>query len=139
MWKCSTALIKLQKPLPNADGRKIPPFPGQPCPSSCSSLRAGPGIPGLERGWEKQRDDPATEGVFFPLLFFHLCLPGKPPASRAGTGTERLQHPPQPRRGMSAIPAVGDTETQGQLEKLFDMGQWRGRAGCYRFFWLNKS
>lgn len=73
MWKCSTALIKLQKPLPNADGRKIPPFPGQPCPSSCSSVRAGPGISGLERGWEKQRDDPATEGVFFSPSFFSIC------------------------------------------------------------------
>lgn len=55
LWKCSTALIKLQKPLPNVDGRKIPPFPGQPCPSSCNSARAGLGILNLECILEKQR------------------------------------------------------------------------------------
>lgn len=45
--------------------------------------------------------------VFFFPPFFHLHLPRKPPASLPRTVAKGLEHPSQPRRGMSAIPAVG--------------------------------
>lgn len=136
LWKCSTALIKLQKPLSNVDGRKIPPFPGQPCPSSCSPVRAERGIPGLECSWEKQRDDPATEKRVFPSFFFPSV-----PSWKASCLPARKSH----KETAASSPAVpGNVSNssrggQGQLEQRFDMGQWPGRAACYHFFWLNKS
>lgn len=49
-----------------------------------------------------------TRRDFPPHTLFHLRLPGKPPASPPRTVAKGLQHPSQPRWGMSAIPAVGD-------------------------------
>lgn len=57
-------------------------------------------------------------------------------------------HQEQLQRGCSILQSHGGEcqrflprgpEARGQLGKLFDMGQRRGRAGSYHFFWLNKS
>lgn len=115
--------------------QKGAPFPGQPCPGSC--------LLQLRKGWTGSTTSglwlEKKQGGIFPPTHFSICVFLE---SLLPHRHEQLQ------RGYSILHSrAGEcqqfqpwgTETRGQLGKLFDMGQRRGRAACYDFFWLNKS